>query len=124
RSLRVRPRAKRRRLRVRRAQSRAHSGQRARETRRRHARHHQRQSESPHRAMTVPGTTEPAIRLTDISKSFGAVQANRGASIEVRRGEIHALVGENGAGKSTLMRVMSGMYAPDRGRMDVDGRDV
>ena len=65
-----------------------------------------------------------AIRLTDIQKSFGAVHANRGASLDVARGEIHALVGENGAGKSTLMRVLSGMYAPDGGTMHVDGRDV
>ncbi|HVX40922.1 MAG TPA: ABC transporter ATP-binding protein [Gemmatimonadaceae bacterium] len=71
---------------------------------------------------TLPST--PAIRLTDIHKSFGPVQANHGASLEVARGEIHALVGENGAGKSTLMRVLSGMYAPDSGRMEVNGRDV
>jgi general nucleoside transport system ATP-binding protein len=65
-----------------------------------------------------------AIRLIDIDKSFGPVQANRGASLEVLQGEIHALVGENGAGKSTLMRVLSGMYTPDSGRMEVNGRDV
>jgi simple sugar transport system ATP-binding protein len=65
-----------------------------------------------------------AIKLTDIHKYFGPVRANRGASLEVARGEIHALVGENGAGKSTLMRVLSGMYAPDGGRMEVNGRDV
>jgi simple sugar transport system ATP-binding protein len=67
----------------------------------------------------MPMANAPAIRLTDIYKSFGPVQANRGASLEVMRGEIHALVGENGAGKSTLMRVLSGMYAPERGRMEV-----
>ena len=69
-------------------------------------------------------TQSPAVRLTDIHKSFGPVLANRGASLEVARGEIHALVGENGAGKSTLMRVLSGMYSPDAGRMEVNGRDV
>src|SRR5215203_4766476 len=75
--------------------------------------------------MSIASTgSEPAIRLTDINKSFGAVLANRGASLDVARGEIHALVGENGAGKSTLMRVLSGMYAPDSGRMEVNGRDV
>jgi simple sugar transport system ATP-binding protein len=66
----------------------------------------------------------PAIRLDDITKSFGPVQANRGAELVVARGEIHALVGENGAGKSTLMRVLAGMYAPNGGRMEVNGRDV
>ena len=67
----------------------------------------------------TPNASTPAIRLTDIHKSFGPVLANRGASLEVARGESHALVGENGAGKSTLMRVLSGMYAPDSGRMEV-----
>ena len=78
--------------------------------------------------MTNPSTggpTEPlAIRLTGIVKRFGPVLANDGASLEVRRGEIHSLVGENGAGKSTLMRVLSGMYEPQAGRMEVDGHDV
>ena len=71
-----------------------------------------------------PASAPLAIRLSDIYKSFGPVNANRGASIQVRRGEIHALVGENGAGKSTLMRILDGMYAPDAGTMEVNGRDV
>jgi general nucleoside transport system ATP-binding protein len=62
--------------------------------------------------------------MSDVDKAFGLVQANRGASLEVARGEIHALVGENGAGKSTLMRVLAGMYQPNRGRIEVEGRDV
>src|ERR671928_2165957 len=66
----------------------------------------------------------PAIRMTDIDKAFGPVQANRGAALEVRAGEIHALVGENGAGKSTLMRILAGMYQPNAGRVEVEGRDV
>jgi simple sugar transport system ATP-binding protein len=65
-----------------------------------------------------------AIRLADIVKTFGPVVANDGASLEVATGEIHALVGENGAGKSTLMRVLSGMYAPESGHMEVNGRDA
>jgi len=73
--------------------------------------------------MTAADRQGIAIRLTDIHKSFGPVRANRGASLEVVKGEIHALVGENGAGKSTLMRVLSGMYAPDQGRMEVAGAD-
>ena len=65
-----------------------------------------------------------AIRLRGIDKNFGPVRANRGAELDVTRGEIHALVGENGAGKSTLMRVLSGMYSPDAGTMEVNGSDV
>ncbi|MCU0646789.1 MAG: ABC transporter ATP-binding protein [Gemmatimonadaceae bacterium] len=64
------------------------------------------------------------VRLTGIAKAFGAVQANRDASLEVRQGEIHALVGENGAGKSTLMKILGGLVAPDAGRVEVNGRDV
>jgi simple sugar transport system ATP-binding protein len=52
------------------------------------------------------------------------VRANRGASLDVGQGEIHALVGENGAGKSTLMRVLSGMYPSDGGTIEVGGREV
>src|SRR6478672_451479 len=73
--------------------------------------------------MTNPSVT-PAIRMTGIEKSFGPVRANRGASLEVMPGEIHALVGENGAGKSTLMKILGGLQAPDAGTMEVNGRDV
>ena len=66
----------------------------------------------------------PAVSMRDVEKSFGAVRANRGASLEVAAGEIHALVGENGAGKSTLMRILAGSYPPDAGRVEVAGRDV
>jgi len=66
----------------------------------------------------------PAIRMQGIDKSFGAIRANRGASLEVLPGEIHALVGENGAGKSTLMRILGGLMKPDAGHVEVNGRDV
>ena len=66
----------------------------------------------------------PAIRMEGIDKSFGAIRANRGASVEVMPGEIHALVGENGAGKSTLMRILGGLMKPDAGHVEVNGRNV
>jgi general nucleoside transport system ATP-binding protein len=62
--------------------------------------------------------------MTGVRKNFGPVLANRDASLDVAVGEIHAVVGENGAGKSTLLRVLSGMYAPDGGAVEVFGRDV
>jgi simple sugar transport system ATP-binding protein len=65
-----------------------------------------------------------ALRARGVVKRFGAVLANRDATLEVRQGEIHALVGENGAGKSTLMRLLAGMYPPDAGTLEVNGRDV
>ncbi len=70
--------------------------------------------------MTAPN----AIRIEGVRKAFGAVQANRNASLTVSAGEIHAVVGENGAGKSTLMRMLAGLYKPDSGRIEVNGRDV
>jgi ribose transport system ATP-binding protein len=57
-----------------------------------------------------------------ITKAFGPTQALRGVELDLRPGEIHALVGENGAGKSTLMKVLSGAVRPDAGRMMLDGR--
>src|SRR3954465_15743442 len=74
--------------------------------------------------VTTGNRDKVAISMQGIDKTFGSVRANRGASLEVRAGEIHALVGENGAGKSTLMRIVSGMYAPDGGTVEVNGRDV
>jgi simple sugar transport system ATP-binding protein len=69
-------------------------------------------------------TSALAVQIDGVAKLFGPVVANRDASLQVQRGEIHALVGENGAGKSTLMRVLAGMYAPDAGTVQVNGRNV
>ena len=76
--------------------------------------------------MDMPHTmpTGSAVSMDNVVKLFGTVVANRDASLNVATGEIHALVGENGAGKSTLMRVLAGMYAPDGGRVRVNGRGV
>jgi ribose transport system ATP-binding protein len=62
-----------------------------------------------------------ALRLTEVRKSFGAVHALKGVTLEVRAGEVHALLGENGAGKSTLMAVAAGSLQPDEGTVEIAG---
>ncbi|MDA1263250.1 MAG: sugar ABC transporter ATP-binding protein [Planctomycetota bacterium] len=64
----------------------------------------------------------PTLRLTGISKTFGAVHALRGVNLDLARGEIHAILGENGAGKSTLLRIMAGVEFLDAGSMQLSGQ--
>jgi len=64
------------------------------------------------------------IRIQDINKSFPGVQALTNMSIDLRRGEVHAVCGENGAGKSTLMKLITGVYRPDSGRMELNGQPL
>jgi ribose transport system ATP-binding protein len=64
------------------------------------------------------------LEMTDISKSFGGVQALRGVDFTLLAGQIHGLAGENGAGKSTMMKIIAGVHSADSGRMRVDGKDV
>ena len=64
---------------------------------------------------------ETLLKLSGVTKSFGAVRALNGVSFELRRGEVHALLGENGAGKSTLIKVITGAHVPDDGLMEIEG---
>lgn len=66
-------------------------------------------------------SADPRLRLENISKSFPGVQALRNVSLEVRPGEVHALLGENGAGKSTLVNIISGALPSDGGAAELDG---
>jgi ribose transport system ATP-binding protein len=64
------------------------------------------------------------LSVRELSKSFPGVQALSKVSLDVRTGEIHAVMGENGAGKSTLMKVLAGIYSPDGGQIILDGAPV
>ena len=68
-------------------------------------------------------TTAPTVlKLSNITRAFGAVKAVDGVSLEIRRGEVVGLVGENGAGKSTLLKILAGIEQPDQGRIEINGK--
>ncbi len=66
----------------------------------------------------------PRLAMHNVTKSFPGVRAVDDVSLEVRRGEVHALIGENGAGKSTLMHLVAGVYQPDTGTIELDGASI
>ncbi len=68
--------------------------------------------------------TEPVLRLEGLHKSFGGLAVTRNLNFEVAAGELHAVIGPNGAGKTTLINQISGLVAPDSGRIVFAGRDV
>ncbi|MCB1447324.1 MAG: sugar ABC transporter ATP-binding protein [Rhizobiaceae bacterium] len=74
--------------------------------------------------MSEPGTraVPPLLHMSGISKRYGGVRALENAELVVTAGRVHAILGENGAGKSTLIKVMTGVVAPDEGRILMDGR--
>lgn len=71
----------------------------------------------------MDAVAENILELRNISKSFPGVKALSNVNLQIRRGEVHALMGENGAGKSTLMKILYGLYDPDAGgEMFLDGK--
>ncbi|MDT4987867.1 MAG: ral nucleoside transport system ATP-binding protein, partial [Micromonosporaceae bacterium] len=73
---------------------------------------------------TDASAVAPAVQLRGITKRYPGVVANHDVDLTVRRGTIHAIVGENGAGKSTLMKILYGMQRPDAGEIVIDGTPV
>ena len=74
--------------------------------------------------MTVRGSGPVVLAGRDITKAFGATHALRGVDFEIHAGEVVALIGENGAGKSTLMKILSGVYGPTSGTIELRGEPV
>ena len=84
-------------------------------------------SQVPYFFFSFGGTgvnTTPAIELKNVTKTFGSVVANKDVNMDVRRGEILAILGENGSGKTTLMNMIAGIYYPDEGEILIDGEPV
>lgn len=69
-------------------------------------------------------TTDYAVKMDHVTKTFGKVVANKDVNLELKTGEILALLGENGSGKTTLMNMLSGIYFPDHGEIQIHGKSV
>jgi branched-chain amino acid transport system ATP-binding protein len=67
---------------------------------------------------------QPVLKVTDLKKAYGAIQAVGGVSFEVRPGEIFGVIGPNGSGKTTLFNSMLGQITPDTGKIELNGQDV
>jgi ribose transport system ATP-binding protein len=84
----------------------------------------------PEQTVELPSTTtltppaEVILQLRGVTKRFGPTLALDGVDLDVRRGEIHALLGHNGAGKSTLIKTLAGVYVPDEGTINLEGRTL
>src|SRR5579863_3923862 len=76
------------------------------------------------RPRPIDGSGDVVLRVRGLAKAFGATQALRDCSLELRRGEVLALMGENGSGKSTLVKILTGVHRPDRGTLEIAGDEV
>lgn len=74
--------------------------------------------------MTQAHGTPPVLEMKNITKAFPGVKALTAVDLEVRAGEVHAIVGENGAGKSTLMKILAGVHQPDQGNVMISGEKL
>lgn len=79
---------------------------------------------SPANTEKPTATAETAVELIGITKRFGAFVANENVNLTVKRGEIHAIIGENGAGKTTLMNILFGLLQPDEGKIKLNGKEI
>jgi len=79
---------------------------------------------APSALPSVPPSAPVRLAVNEITKTFPGVTANDRVTMDVRGGEVHALLGENGAGKTTLMNILYGLYQPDAGEIVIDGRAV
>lgn len=75
-------------------------------------------------ATAGPDKRVPTLRLKDVTKSFGSIEAVRGVSFEIHAGEAVGLVGDNGAGKSTVIKMISGVHHPTSGTIELDGESI
>jgi ribose transport system ATP-binding protein len=69
-------------------------------------------------------TNKVLLQAKDICKQFSGIRVLKNVDLEVRRGEVHALMGENGAGKSTIIKIITGVYTKDEGQLYIDGEPV
>jgi ABC-type branched-subunit amino acid transport system ATPase component/ABC-type branched-subunit amino acid transport system permease subunit len=79
---------------------------------------------APPEATPLLAAAPPTLAARDVAVALGGQEILRGVGLEVRGGEVHALIGPNGSGKTTLLRVLAGALAPDRGTVALDGRDL
>lgn len=68
--------------------------------------------------------SDPLLKTSDLTKSFGALRANDGISFQLNEGDVHGIIGPNGSGKTTFFNTITGFYDPDGGRVEYDGTDV